>query len=183
MITYILIGFVFLVFLYIASTYNSLIRIRNLKEEGWSGVDVQLKKRYDLIPNLVNTVKGYASHEKETFERVTEMRNMGINAKGVKEQEKAEIGLSRSLMNLFAVAENYPELKANQNFIDLQNQLSKVEDDIQMARRYYNGTVRNLNIKVESFPSNLVANMFAFKKADYFELDIEQQRQAPEVKF
>jgi len=183
MIIYITIGIVILIFLYIATTFNALVRMRNLKEEAWSGVDVQLKKRYDLIPNIVNTVKGYASHEKETFEQVTEKRNLGINAKSVKEQEQAEIALSRSLMNLFAVAENYPELKANQNFIDLQNQLTKVEEDIQLARRYYNGTIRNFNIKIESFPSNLVASLFAFQKGDYFELEAEQQREAPQVKF
>ena len=183
MITYLSIGFIVVIFLYFAATYNSLVRLRNLMEESWSGVDVQLKKRYDLIPNLVNTVKGYATHENQTFVEVTEKRQMGIAAKTVKEQEQAEIALSRSLLNLFAVAENYPELKANENFLDLQNQLSKVEEDLQMARRYYNGTVRNMNIRVESFPSNIVANTFKFHKGDFFELETDQERQAPKVEF
>jgi LemA protein len=169
--------------LYVIAIYNSLIRLKNLCEEAWSGIDVQLKKRYNLIPNLVNTVKGYARHEKEVLENVVEKRSAGIQAKTVKEQEEAELALSRSLVNLLALAENYPDLKANQNFLDLQRQLQVIEDDIQKARRYYNGTVRDFNIRIESFPSNLVAQQLNFAKREFFELDNADQRQNPVVDF
>ena len=163
--------------------YNKLVRLRNMVQEGWSGIDVQLKKRYDLIPNLVESVKGYATHEKEVFENVAAMRSAGINAQTIKDQQNAENMITQALGKLFAVAENYPDLKANQNFINLQDQLSQVENDIQMSRRYYNGTVRENNITVESFPSNLVAGMFGFGKSEFFELEDEAQREAPRVSF
>ncbi len=163
--------------------YNKLVKLRNMMQEGWSGIDVQLKKRYNLIPNLVNTVKGYAGHEKQVFENVAALRTMGINAKTVKEQEQAENQITQALGRIFAVAENYPDLKANANFIDLQKQLSEIEEDIQMARRYYNGTVRDHNIMVESFPSNIVANLFSFKKGEYFELKNHAERSVPTVEF
>jgi LemA protein len=153
-----------------------------MAEEAWSGIDVQLKKRYDLIPALVNTVKGYATHEKETLENVIKWRNMGVAANTVKDQETAEVGLSAVLGRLIALSENYPDLKANTNFQDLQKQLSEIENAIQLSRRYYNGVVRDLNILIESFPSNLIASSFAFAKKDYFEMD-NAQREAPEVKF
>jgi LemA protein len=173
----------FILAVLIITFYNKLVKLKNMAEEGWSGIDVQLKKRYDLIPNLVETVKGYATHEKEVFENVAATRSMGINASTVKEQEQAENMITQALGRLFAVAENYPDLKANQNFLELQRELAKVENDIQMARRYYNGTVRENNITVESFPSNLVASSFSFRKFDYFELENEQERSTPKVDF
>lgn len=182
--TGIIIGIIaFIAALAIILVYNRLVKLKNMVEEGWSGIDVQLKKRYDLIPNLLETVKGYASHEKEVFENVTRTRSEGINAHSVKEQEKAENKISQALGRLFAVAENYPDLKASSNFQNLQEQLSKIENDIQMSRRYYNGAVRENNIYIESFPSNMVAGLFSFRKADYFELDSDVERAVPKVTF
>ena len=152
-------------------------------EEGWSSIDVQLKRRSNLIPNILNAVKGYMSHEKQLLEEVTELRSKSDSANTVSDQGRAESSLSGSLMNLFAVAENYPELKANENFLDLQKQLQDIENDIQMARRYYNGTVRNNNVLIESFPSNLVANTFSFKKAEFFEIEDPNARNVPKVEF
>ena len=168
---------------WLVSMYNGLVRLRNLVEEAWSGVDVQLKRRADLIPNLISTVKGYMTHERELLEKVTELRSQSMKAEGVGEKARVEGALSRSLANIMAVAEGYPDLKANQNFLELQGQLAKIEDEIQLARRYYNGTVRNLNIKIESFPSNLVANMFHFKKAEFFEIEEDADREVPKVEF
>ena len=168
---------------YAISIYNKLVKLKTLMQESWSGIDVQLKKRYDLIPNLINTVKGFAIHEKEVFENVAAMRSVGINAKTVKEQEQAENQITQALGRLFAVAENYPDLKANTNFIELQRELSQIENEIQMSRRYYNGTVRENNILIESFPSNIVANLFTFSKGEFFELDDEQERAVPKVSF
>lgn len=163
--------------------YNRLVRSRNLVEEGWSGIDVQLKKRADLIPNLVQTVKGYMGHEREVLERVTELRSQAQHASSMEETAKTEGLLSQALGRLFALAENYPDLKANQNFIELQHALSDVENSIEMARRYYNGAVRNNNILVESFPSNIVAGTFRFHKAEYFEIEEPAERLVPEVEF
>lgn len=162
---------IFILILYFIMIYNGFIRLKNQADEAWSGIDVQLKRRYDLIPNLVETVKGYAKHEKEAFEKVTAARSQAISAQGVQEQAKAENMLSGALKSLFALAEAYPELKANQNFLDLQGRLGELEDQIQMARRYYNGVVRNYNIHCESFPSVIVAGMFSFRKKDFFEID------------
>lgn len=162
---------IFILILYFVMIYNGFIRLKNQADEAWSGIDVQLKRRYDLIPNLVETVKGYAKHEKEAFEKVTAARSQAISAQGVQEQAKAENMLSGALKSLFALAEAYPELKANQNFLDLQGRLGELEDQIQMARRYYNGVVRNYNIHCESFPSVIVAGMFSFRKKDFFEID------------
>jgi len=147
--------------------YNGLIKLRNTSEQAWSDVDVQLKRRYDLIPNLVETVKGYASHEKETFEKVVQARNQAMGASSPGEKAQAENFLQSTLKSLFALAEAYPELKANQNFLDLQDELSNIEEQIQLARRYYNAVVRDLNTKIESVPSNIVANMFHFEKREY----------------
>ncbi|MCX2679095.1 LemA family protein [Galbibacter sp. EGI 63066] len=163
--------------------YNKLVKLRVLVDEAWSGIDVQLKKRYNLIPNLIETVKGYAKHEKETFQKVTEARSQAQSANTVEEQQQAENGLNKALMNLFAVAEQYPELKANQNFLDLQNQLSAIEADIEKSRRYYNGTVRDKNILIDTFPSNIIANMFRFTKSEFFEIDEAQERELPKVSF
>lgn len=157
--------------------YNSLVSLKNRTKEAWSDIDVQLKRRYDLIPNLVETVKGYAKHEKEVFEKVTKARAEAINASGVKDQEKAENQLTGALKSIFAVAESYPELKASENFKELQGELTDTENKIEASRRFYNANVRDMNTKIESFPSNIVASMFSFKKFDLFEIE-ESQRAA-----
>ena len=163
--------------------YNRLVRLRNLVKEGWSGIDVQLKRRANLVPNLIETVKGYMGHERELLSKVTELRTKSMDAREVNEKARLEGELSRSLAHVFAVAEGYPDLKANQGFVDLQGQLSQIEEQIQMARRYYNGTVRNLNIQIESFPSNIVANMFKFTEAEFFEIEDDSDRAVPDVNF
>jgi LemA protein len=165
--------------------YNQLVAKRQLKNEGWSGIDVQLKRRTDLIPNLMETVKGYMGHERETLEAVVQARaaaTAGANASPA-ERSALEGALSGALGRLLAIAEAYPDLKANTTFLEFQNALRTVEDEIQMSRRYYNGTVRDLNTAVESFPSNVVANVFHFEKAEYFELENEADRAVPQVKF
>ena len=170
---------------YAVVVYNGLVKNRQMVEEGWSGIDVQLKRRTDLIPNLMETVKGYMTHERETLEAVTNARAAATSAaNGTPEQRAAAEGqLSSALGRLIATAEAYPDLKANTTFLEFQAALQTVEDEIQMSRRYYNGAVRNLNIQVESFPSNLIANAFKFIKAQYFELENEADRQVPSVKF
>ncbi len=165
------------------ATYNKLIKLRNMKEEGWSGIDVQLKRRSNLIPNLLESVKGYIGHERSVLEDVTRLRTQSMNASQVGAKIAAESALTRSLGKLFAVAENYPDLKASQNFIDLQQQLSSLEDEIQLSRRYYNGTVRNLNVGIETFPNSIVAGMFNFEKAVYFEIEDKADRAVPKVDF
>ncbi len=169
---------------YAILVYNGLVRARQMVQEAWSGIDVQLKRRADLIPNLVETVKGYAAHEKATLQQVTEMRSRAqtVPAGDIQGRAAAEGMLSRALGKLLAVAESYPDLKASENFAELQRSLETTEREIQMARRYYNGSVRELNVKVESFPSNLVANRFGFEKAEYFELEDPTDRSLPEVK-
>jgi len=162
--------------------YNRFVRLRNQVDESWSGVDVQLKRRYDLIPNLVETVKGYAKHERETFEKVVKARNEALNAKTPSDKSKAEANLTVALRGLFALAEAYPELKANVNFLELQKQLAEVEDSIQLARRYYNAVVRDYNILCESFPSVIIANIFGFRKRDFFEIP-EGERESVKVSF
>jgi LemA protein len=170
---------------YAVTIYNRLVRSRQMTEEGWSGIDVQLKRRADLIPNLVDTVKGYAGHEREVLEEVTRLRaEVGKVPPGdVAERGKLEGMLSGAIGRLLAVAENYPDLKASANFLKLQEALSEVENEIQLSRRYYNGAVRNLNVMVESFPSNLVAGQFGFAKRDYFEIGDEADRKVPQVSF
>lgn len=172
-----------LVGLWFMGGYNQLVKLKALVSEAWSGIDVQLKRRYDLIPNLVETVKGYAGHEKSVFENVTKMRSAAMNATDIEQKAQAEQGLTGALKTLFAVAENYPELKANQNFLSLQQDLNKVEHDIQLARRYYNGAARNYNVVVQSFPTNIIAGLTGFTKVDYFVVDTAEERQAPKVKF
>lgn len=166
-------------------SYNGFVRLTNQVREGWSDIEVQLKRRYDLIPNLVNTVKGYATHEAGTLEKITEARNMAMKAGGgAKEKAQAENMLSGALKSLFAVSEAYPDLKANTNFLELQRELSDTENKIQAARRFYNTTVRDLNIKVESFPSNIIAKIFHFAKSEFFDLAETDPAQKPvEVKF
>ena len=163
--------------------YNRLVRLRNMVREGWSGIDAQLKRRANLIPNLVETVKGYMGHERDLLEKVTALRSQSMQAGDIGEKQRVESALTGGLARLFAVAEGYPELKANQNFQDLQHQLSEIEDQIQLARRYYNGTVRNLNIAIESFPGNLVAGWFAFQPAEFFEIEEPGDRAVPKVGF
>ena len=179
----VLLGIIVLGFFWIAAIYNGLVRLRNLKEEGWSGIDVQLKRRHDLVDNLVNTVKGYMAHEREVLEEVARCRSQAGGARSVAETAKAEAGLAQALGRLFAVMENYPQLRATENVMHLQTTLTELEDTLQMARRYYNGTVRELNTKIEIFPSNLVANAFRFAKAEFFELDNVEEAAAPRVQF
>jgi len=172
-----------LAILYIVGAFNGLIMARNRTQEAWSDIDVQLKRRYDLIPNSVETVKGYAAHESGTFEKVVAARNMAMSAQGVKEKAEAENALAGTLKTLFAVAEAYPELKASQNFMELQGELRDTEDKIQAARRFYNGNALDLKTKIETFPSSIIAGMFSFKPMDFFELNDAAQKEAPKVDF
>jgi len=171
--------------IYAVIIYNGLVKARQIVREAWSGIDVQLKRRADLIPNLIETVKGYAKHEKDTFTEVIEMRNRAqtVAAGDVAGRAQAEGMLGAALGKLFALAEDYPDLKANENFSELQNSLEELESEIQMSRRYYNGAARDLNVRVESFPSNLVANTFKFNQADYFEIQDAADRAVPKVDF
>ncbi|WP_067339697.1 LemA family protein [Stappia indica] len=185
MATWIVLGLIVLIGLYLVYIYNDLVRKRQMVREGWSGIDVQLKRRSDLIPNLVEAVKGYATHERAAFEAVTEMRTRaaGVDPADVAGRARAEGMLTQALGKLFAVAEAYPELKASANFRELQSSLEGVEDALQMARRYYNGAVRALNVVVESFPSNLVARRFGFTQEEYFEIEDPAERAVPRVSF
>lgn len=169
--------------LWIIGTFNRLITLRNRLKEAWADIEVQLKRRYDLIPNLVETVKGYAAHERELFEKVTEARAKAIGAKTIKEKGEAENILSGTLKSLFAVAENYPQLRASENFLELQRELTDTEDKIQAARRFYNGNARDINIKIESFPANIVAGLFHFRSAEFFEIEEAAEREPVKVKF
>ncbi len=183
---WIIIGVVVLIALFVGVTYNSLVTLRVRVDEAWSDINVQLKRRLDLIPNLIETVKGYAKHEKGVFEAVTEARSNVINAKGVKDTAAAENQFEGALKSLFAVAEAYPDLKANQNFSELQAELVDTEDKIQASRRFYNGGVRDLNTKVQTFPANIVAAIFKFKNRDFFDVDDSERTAAnkpTEVKF
>lgn len=181
-VLYVVLGLAVVVGLFAMAVYNSLIVLRNKVDEGWSDIDTQLKRRWDLIPNMVETVKGYAKHEKGVFEEVTKARSQAMQAKTPEEHAQAENMLSSTLKSLFAVAENYPELKANQNFMDLQATLREVEEHIQMSRRYYNGTVRDYNTKLQVFPNNIIAGMLGFKKREYFEIE-EEERKNVKVSF
>ena len=172
---WIILGIVVLLAAFVWSTYNGLVKLKIRVDEAWSDITVQLKRRVDLIPNLVNTVKGYAAHESGVFEKVTEARSAIQNAKGVKDAAAAENMLEGALKSLFAVAEAYPDLKANQNFAQLQQELVDTEDKIQAARRFYNGGVRDLNTKITLFPNNLFAGMLGFKSRDFIELDDAEQ--------
>lgn len=163
-------------------TYNRLITLRNRVREAWSDIDVQLKRRHDLIPNLIETVKGYASHEKELFEKVTEARAKAIGAQSIKEKGEAENVLSGTLKSLFAISENYPQLRASENFLELQRELTDTEDKIQAARRFYNANVRDFNTSLQSFPQNTVAGIFSFKAAEFFEIG-EAEKAPVNVKF
>lgn len=168
---------------YVLVVYNALVRQRNQVKEAWSDIDVQLKRRYNLIPNLVETVKGYATHERETFDSVTEARAKALSGGTPQEQAQAENALTSTLKTLFAVAEAYPDLKANANFLELQRELSDTENKIQSSRRFYNSNVRDFNTAIEQFPKNVVANAFSFEKAEFFELAEEEARNVPKVEF
>ncbi len=163
--------------------YNSLVTLRNRCDNGWSQIDVQLRRRYDLIPNLVETVKGYAKHEREVFEKVTQARAAAVNAQTVKEQGQADNVLTGALKSLFAVAENYPELKANQNFLMLQEELAGTESKVAYARQFYNDTVMKFNMRQQVFPSNIIANMFGFKPREYFQIEEEVAKGPVKVQF
>lgn len=163
--------------------YNGLVRLRNRADNAWAQVDVQLRRRYDLIPNLVETVKGYAAHEKETFQKVTEARSQAINAGTVAEQGKAENMLTGALKSLFAVVESYPDLKANQNFLMLQEELAGTEGKISYARQFYNDTVMKFNTKQQVFPSNIIAGMFNFQEKEYFEIEEPEAKEPVKVEF
>jgi LemA protein len=175
---WIILGIILLLIIILCALYNSLVIVKVRVDEAWSDITVQLKRRLDLIPNLVETVKGYAKHESDVFEKVTEARANVLGAKSVKDTAAADSQFEGALKNLFAVAEAYPELKANQNFIELQQELVDTEDKIQASRRFYNGGVRDLNTKIQTFPSNLVANLFNFKAREFYELDEAEQKQA-----
>ncbi len=179
----IIIGIVVLIVLWLVLTFNRLITLRTRTKEAWADIDVQLKRRYNLIPNLIETVKGYAAHEKEVFQRVTEARTKAMAAGTVEEKAKAENFLSSTLKSLFAVSENYPDLKASQNFLELQRELRDTEDKVQASRRFYNTNVRDLNIKIEIFPANMVARIFKFEKMEFFEIEEAAVREVPKVKF
>jgi len=173
---WIVLGIIVVVGIFFWAAYNGLVTLRIRVDEAWSDITVQLKRRLDLIPNLVNSVKGYAAHESGVFERVTEARANALNAQSVKETAVAENQFEGALKSLFAVAEAYPDLKANQNFLQLQAELVDTEDKIQASRRFYNGGVRDLNTKIQTFPSNLVAGMFGFRDREFFELgEVEQE--------
>ncbi|KKU51743.1 MAG: hypothetical protein A3H69_02640 [Candidatus Sungbacteria bacterium RIFCSPLOWO2_02_FULL_47_9] len=179
---YIGIGIVAVIVLWLIFAYNGLVRGKQRIHEAWSDIEVQLKRRYDLIPNVVSTVKGYATHESKTMESVIQARAAAMGAKTNDEKAKAENMLSSTLKTLFAVAEAYPDLKANQNFLALQQELSDTENKIQAARRFYNGNVRDYNIKVQTFPTNLIASNFGFKKEEFFDMD-EGEKAVPQVTF
>ncbi|MEG0799016.1 MAG: LemA family protein [Bacilli bacterium] len=181
-VLYIILGITFLLVIFVVFSYNSLVSLRNKVKDQWSQIDVQLKRRFDLIPNLIETVKGYAKHEKETLENVIEARNKFSNASTSKEEMEASGELSGALSRLMAVAESYPDLKANAGFISLQETLSDTEDKIAFARQFYNDNVLSLNNKIEMFPSNVIASMFKFTKEPFFEVK-ETEKEAPKVKF
>lgn len=180
---WIILGVVVLVAFFAVGVYNGLIQLKNKVDEAWADIETQLKRRYDLIPNIVETVKGYAGHEKSTLENVTKARNMAMSAGTMADKAQAENALTGTLKSLFALAENYPDLKANQNFMDLQQTLKDIEEHLQLSRRYYNATVRDFNTKVELFPNNIFAGIFNFKRRDFFQVDSEEERKNVKVSF
>jgi len=182
MILFVLVGLAVLIVLWAILTYNGLVSRRAMVAEGWSGIDAQLKRRADLIPNLVETVKGYAAHERQTFDELTKMRSEA-GSQNPAERAQTEGAITAAIGKVMAVAEAYPDLKASANFQTLQKDLADIEDQIQLARRYYNGAVRNLNVAVQQFPSNLIANYGGFTQAQFFQLDNAAERAAPKVSF
>ena len=183
---WIVLGVIVFLVIYVIGMYNGLVKLKNRVEEAWSDIDVQLKRRYDLIPNLIETVKGYAKHESGTFEKVTKARTMAMQAQesgDAKAQGEAENMLSGTLKSIFALSENYPDLKANQNFIELQNELSDTENKIQASRRFYNGNVKDFNTKLEMFPTNMIAKQLGFKGRDFFEIEDAKEKENVKVSF
>jgi len=178
-----LLGIVVLLIALVAGAYNGLVRLRNQVENAWAQIDVQLKRRYDLIPNLVETVKGYASHERNTLENVIKARNMAMNATGIGDRAQAENMLTGALKSLFAVAEAYPNLKADQTFLRLQEEVASTENKVAFSRQFYNDSVMSFNTRREVFPTNIIANMFNFARREFFEVKDDAQREAPQVKF
>ncbi len=184
MIPLIIISVVLIVLVgFLISLYNGFVSKRNLVDEALSGIDVILKKRFDLIPNLVETIKGYAGHEKETLENVVKLRNQALSAQNSDEKMQLDKNLTQAVTKIFALAENYPDLKANINFLNLQTELTEIETEVERSKRYYNGTVRDYNTAVESFPGNLIANSFGFQKKNFLELADTTQRETPKVQF
>ncbi|WP_294403533.1 LemA family protein [uncultured Clostridium sp.] len=183
MVFFVIAVLVLLAAVYVISSYNGFIKLRNKSEEAFSAMDVILKKRYDLIPNVVETVKGYAKHEKETFENVIKARNNAVNSITPEEVIKNDNVLTGTLRNLFALSENYPDLKANTNFLELQKQLSKIEDEISASRRYYNGVVNTFNTKLEVFPSNIIAGIFHFVRKPLYVVNDDKERENVKVSF
>ena len=182
-ILYLILGALVVAVLWVIGIYNGLVRLNNRTKEAWSDIDVQLKRRHDLIPNLVATVKGYATHERELFEKVTQARAAAVNAGSLPEKAQAENALTGALKTVFAVAENYPELKASENFAKLQDELSDTENKIQAARRFYNSNARDFNIKIQTFPNNIIAGYLKFKEYDFFEVMDKKERENVAVKF
>lgn len=180
---WIVIGLVILVALILVLIRNSMIRSRNVVDESWSGIDVQLKRRYDLVPNLVEAVRGYADHERETLQRVTDARAEAMRSEGPREASKAESGLTSALADLRAIAENYPQLRATENFQQLSRNLAELEDEIQASRRIYNSNVQTYNTRIQVFPNSIVASAGGFEERDYFEIEVAAEREAPEVSF
>ena len=179
----IILAVVVLTLIFSISKYNSLIRLSNLVKEGWSGIDIQLKRRYDLIPNLVQTVKGYAAHESGVLEKVVALRNKAMASTGIDEKSQLEPQLTQALKTVFALSESYPDLKANESFIELQKNLADVENNIQLSRRYYNGVVREYDTSISVFPGNMIANFFGFQFKPYFELDSNEEGSNVKVEF
>ncbi|MCK4283980.1 MAG: LemA family protein [Candidatus Brocadiae bacterium] len=182
-VLWVVIGLVVVVVLWVVATYNGLVRLRNQFKNAWAQIDVQLKRRHDLIPNLVETAKGYMTHERETLEAVTKARNLAAQASGAGEASQAEQGLTGALGQFFLIVERYPDLKANQNFLSLQEELASTENKIGFARQFYNDQVMKHNIRIQSFPATVVAGTFHFTQAELFELEDEAEREVPEVKF
>ncbi len=183
---WVILGIIFVLIIVIISMYNGLIRLKNRVDEAWSDIDVQLKRRYDLIPNLIETVKGYATHERETLEKVVQARNAAMsmqNSSDIDGKLQAENALSSTLKSIFALSESYPDLKANQNFLELQKELSDTENKIQASRRFYNGNVRDFNTKLQVFPTNIIARQLGFSSRKFFEIEEAAQRENIEVKF
>jgi LemA protein len=179
----IVLGILIVLVIWIVGMYNGLVRLRNQVKNAWSQIDVQLKRRHDLIPNLVETAKGYMKHERETFEVITKARSQAVEAQGVAAQGKAEGQLTEALGKFMLVVENYPDLKANQNFLALQEELTTTENKVSFSRQFYNDQVLQFNTRIESVPTNIIANMFGFKQAEFFEIEVATEREVPKVKF
>ena len=180
---YVIIAIVIILIIMMVAMYNGLVRLRNQVKNAWSQIDVQLKRRHDLIPNLVETAKGYMKHERETLESITQARSHAVEASGVANQAKAEGELSNALSRFMLVVENYPDLKASQNFLALQEELSSTENKVGFSRQFYNDQVQSFNTRIESFPTNIMAGMFNFKQAEFFEIETPAERDVPKVQF